>query len=388
MNVPLYDLSPALTILALGLLLALLPVCWLLWRTSRGRGRLGPALSVLTLFLTLDLILFGAFTRLSDSGLGCPDWPGCYGQSNPLAAHAQISAAQTAMPTGPVTVSKAWIEMLHRYLATAVGALITGLMLLAWFERKRVAERAGVGSGEKPGVGSGEKPAVGSGYLQPWLATTLFVWVCVQGAFGALTVTTRLFPAIVSLHLLGAYVLLALLTVQANRAVAGGVPRTPLAQRHWLGWALALLVLQAASGAWVSSNYAVLACSEFPKCQGQWLPAMDFVRGFEIWHPLGESADGTVLSLPALTAIHVLHRSLALLTLTVLALLAWALRHHPALRTPVRLLAGLLVLQLLTGLSNVVQGWPLLAALAHTGGAAALVAVLVWLLDTTERTQQ
>ncbi|MCX8517541.1 MAG: COX15/CtaA family protein, partial [Rhodoferax sp.] len=83
MNVPLYDLSPALTILALGLLLALLPVSWLLWRTSRGRGRLGPALSVLTLFLTLDLILFGAFTRLSDSGLGCPDWPGCYGQSNP-----------------------------------------------------------------------------------------------------------------------------------------------------------------------------------------------------------------------------------------------------------------------------------------------------------------
>ncbi|MCX8517905.1 MAG: COX15/CtaA family protein, partial [Rhodoferax sp.] len=280
------------------------------------------------------------------------------------------------MPTGPVTVSKAWIEMLHRYLATAVGALITGLMLLAWAGRKRVAERAGPG------------PGVGPGYLHPWLATAIFVWVCVQGAFGALTVTTKLFPAIVSLHLLGAYVLLALLTVQANRAVAGGAPRTPLAQRHWLGWALALLVLQAASGAWVSSNYAVLACSEFPKCQGQWLPAMDFVRGFEIWHPLGESADGTVLSLPALTAIHVLHRSLALLTLTVLALLAWALRHHPTLRTRVRLLAGLLVLQLLTGLSNVVLGWPLLAALAHTGAAAALVAVLVWLLDTTERPQK
>ncbi|MCX8519913.1 MAG: COX15/CtaA family protein [Rhodoferax sp.] len=376
MHTPLYDLSPALTILALGLLLALLPVCWLLWRNGTAPSKLGPALCVLTLFLTLDLILFGAFTRLSDSGLGCPDWPGCYGQAHPLAAHAQISAAQTAMPTGPVTFSKAWIEMLHRYLATAVGALITGLMLLAWAGRKRVNEGPGAGSGE------------GSGHLQPWLATASFVWVCVQGAFGALTVTTKLFPAIVSLHLLGAYVLLALLTVQANRAVAGSAPRTPLAQRHWLGWALALLLLQAASGAWVSSNYAVLACSEFPKCQGQWLPAMDFVRGFEIWHPLGESADGTVLSLPALTAIHVLHRSLALLTLTVLALLAWALHRHPALRTPVRLLLGLLVLQFLTGLSNVVLGWPLLAALAHTGGAAALVAVLVWLLEKTERPEK
>jgi cytochrome c oxidase assembly protein subunit 15 len=380
MSVPLYNLSPLLAIMALGALLAITPVLWVLKRQNGSApGARWRALTLLTLFLTMDLVLFGAFTRLSDSGLGCPDWPGCYGEVSPLAAHAPISAAQTQMPSGPVTVSKAWVEMVHRYLATAVGALITLLMVASWIGRKGRAVR---------------RTAWG------WLPTLTFVWVCVQGAFGALTVTMKLFPAIVSLHLLGAYLLLALLTIQAVRCGAqhadglgsqksatqpkAGPVRHLVAGKKtptfWIGAALALLVLQAASGAWVSTNYAVLACSEFPLCQGQWWPAMDFARGFELWRPLGESADGTVLSFPALTAIHVAHRLLAMLTLAVLALLAWRLRLSPSQQTQARWLGGLVLLQLVTGLSNVVLGWPMAAAILHTGGAAALVAVLVWLL--------
>ena len=365
MAVPLYNLSPLLAIMALGLLLAIGPVLWVFRRQGSGvPGARLQALTLLTLFLTMDLVLFGAFTRLSDSGLGCPDWPGCYGEASPLAAHAPISAAQAAMPSGPVTVSKAWVEMVHRYLATGVGALITILMVASWLRirQSRAARRVG-----------------------DWLPTLTFVWVCVQGAFGALTVTMKLFPAIVSAHLLGAYLLLALLTLQAvyaGRAGAGTGPRPiqGVAHRGWIFAALALLVLQAASGAWVSTNYAVLACTEFPQCQGQWRPAMDFAHGFELWRPLGESADGTVLGFPAITAIHVVHRTLAMLTLCVLAALAWHLRYRPAVKKQARWLSGLVLLQLATGLSNVVLGWPMAAAIAHTGGAAALVAVLVWLL--------
>jgi heme a synthase len=364
MAVPLYNLSPVLAIMALGLLLALAPVLWVLRRQqSAVPGARLRALTLLTLFLTMDLVLFGAFTRLTDSGLGCPDWPGCYGEASPLAAHAPISAAQADMPSGPVTVSKAWIEMVHRYLATGVGALITLLMLASW--RKFKKSRQGRSAWD-------------------WLPTLTFIWVCVQGAFGALTVTMKLFPTIVSLHLLGAYLLLALLTLQAVRAGAGlrqaAVGRAERLPTFWIGAALALLVVQAASGAWVSTNYAVLACSEFPLCQGQWWPAMDFARGFELWRPLGESADGTVLSFPAITSIHMAHRLLAMLTLCVLAALAWRLRHHGAAQTQARWLGALLLMQLATGLSNVVLGWPLFAAVLHTGGAAALVAVLVWLL--------
>ncbi len=378
MSVPLYNLSPVLAIMALGALLAILPVLWVLRRQSGAvPGARLQALTVLTLFLTMDLVLFGAFTRLTDSGLGCPDWPGCYGEASPLAAHAPISAAQAVMPSGPVTVSKAWVEMVHRYLATGVGALITVLMVASWLGFKGLKQRRNWGD---------------------WLPTMTFVWVCVQGAFGALTVTMKLFPAIVSLHLLGAYLLLALLTVQAVRGGAAGlrlgqlvapppnlrplrVP-SPQVPTVWVAAALALLVLQAASGAWVSTNYAVLACNEFPLCQGQWWPTMDFAHGFELWRPLGESADGAVLSFQAITAIHVAHRLLAMLTLCVLGLLAWRLHKAPALRTQARWLGGLVVLQLATGLSNVVLGWPMPAAIVHTGGAAALVAVLVWLLAT------
>jgi cytochrome c oxidase assembly protein subunit 15 len=373
MHASLYDLSPLLRMLLLGVLMAAGPLMWVLLRTRRATplGRL-QALTVVTLFLTFDLVLFGAFTRLTDSGLGCPDWPGCYGSASPLGASSEIATAQVAMPTGPVTQGKAWVEMVHRYLATGVGVLITVLAVAAWLVRPRLRDH----SAPPPGA------------LSPWWPTATLLWVCIQGAFGALTVTMKLFPAIVSLHLLGGYGLLALLTVQAvllkrEPSLSARVPvSAPL--RWAMLLALALLAIQAASGAWVSTNYAVLACTEFPLCQGGWWPPMDFAHGFEIWRPLGMGRDGAHVSFQALTAIHYAHRLLAMLTVLALGGLAWRLWSTVALRKPSRWLGGLVALQLATGLSNVVLGWPLLAAVLHTGGAGALVVVLVWLLTTTQ----
>ena len=372
----LYNLSPALSLLLLGALLAGGPVGWVWWR-HRGAAlpRRRLALGVLTLFLTFDLILVGAFTRLTDSGLGCPDWPGCYGHASPVGAGMHIQAAQDAMPTGPVTHQKAWIEMLHRYLATTVGALITLMTWLAWRDA-RARRRAGLAH-------------PGNALPSPWWPTATLVWVCLQGAFGALTVTMKLFPAIVSLHLLGGYGLLGLLVIQSVLwtrhlegvpASVGATSRQPALPRGGLVAGLLLLLVQASSGAWVSTNYAVLACTEFPMCQGSWWPQMDFAAAAEIWRPLGEHADGSTISFQALTAIHVFHRLLAMVTLLVLAWLAWAMRRTPELRRCSHFLLGLLLLQLLTGLSNVVLGWPMLAAVLHTGGAGALTAVLVWAL--------
>lgn len=371
MHTALYDWSPLLRLLFAGMAVAALPLCWVLWRQRRSQsmGRI-RALTLATLFLTFDLVLFGSFTRLTDSGLGCPDWPGCYGQASPLGAHAPIASAQLAAPDGPVTHGKAWIEMVHRYLASSVGFLILVLAVSAWAV---VWRHRSLRDGQSP--------------VQPWWATVTLVWVCVQGAFGAFTVTMKLFPAIVSLHLMGGYVLLALLAVQAvwqSQAAAGRPPvAVAITLRAAMVVGLLVLLLQVASGAWVSTNYAVLACAEFPQCQGSWWPTMDFSQGFALWRPLGLAVDGTPLSFQALTAIHFAHRLLAGLTFVVLLLVVWRLRSEPALVRPARWLTWLLGLQIATGLSNVVLDWPLLAAVLHTGGAGAIGAVLAGLLAGT-----
>ncbi len=352
----LFDFSPLLRLLLVGAALALLPVLWV-WLRQRSHGAEGKrySLTLFTLFLTFDLVLFGAFTRLTDSGLGCPDWPGCYGHASPLGAHGDIAQAQASLPSGPVTHSKAWIEMVHRYLATSVGGLILLLAVWAWRSQHR----------------------------GKWWALASLLWVCVQGAFGALTVTMKLFPAIVSLHLLGGYMLLGLLVVQAMRSR----PLAHVSTWQWQGRVSAMLLLsllaltlQALSGAWVSTNYAVLVCNEFPMCQGSWWPSMDFAQAGVIWRPLGLLSDGTVLSFQALTAIHMTHRLLALVTFAVLGGVWWYLRVQTHLQVQRRWLGGLLVLQLVTGTSNVILDWPLLAAVLHTGGAGAIAAVLVWML--------
>ena len=359
---PLYDLAPLAQVALAGIVLAGGPLAWI-WLRHRGAGTAGRlrALTLLTLFLSFDLVLFGAFTRLTDSGLGCPDWPGCYGNASPAGAHHEIRAAETALPGGPVTKSKAWIEMVHRYLATGVGVLITVLALASWVAHWRARRRGATGD------------------VSPWWAIATLVWVCVQGAFGALTVTMKLYPAIVTAHLLGGIGLLVLLAVQAQAYV-----RAPLALPAGLTLAtfavLALALAQSALGGWVSTNYAVLACGDFPTCQGAWWPAMDFRHGFALRRELGQTAGGEWLPFEALTAIHYVHRLAAYLVLAAVALLAWRLaarRHRqPAAGRWAALLGGVALLQLVSGLSNVVLGWPLVAAVAHTGGAAALVTLL------------
>ncbi len=350
-----YDLAPLLAIVGIGALLALLPFAWV-WRRARHRGSAArvQALTVLTLFLTFDLVLFGAFTRLTDSGLGCPDWPGCYASASPLGAHDEIKAAQTASPTGPVTHGKAWIEMIHRYLASGVGALIALIAALKWWHVRR--ERS---------AGS------------PWWATATLVWVCVQGAFGALTVTMKLYPAIVTAHLLGGLALLALLAVQ--RAIDRPAPLTVPAGLFKFSIVLAAFsVLQIALGGWVSTNYAVLACRDFPTCQGTWWPAMDFSHGFTLLRELGQGRDGGYLPFAALTAIHYAHRLGAYAVLVGMAVFAWRLQlgGDATSRRWAGAVAGVALWQLASGLSNVMLGWPLAGAVAHTAGAAAWVGLM------------
>lgn len=371
---PLYDLSPLFWLLLVGVLTALGPLAWVWWR-NRGAssGRRLQALTVLTLFLTFDLVLFGAFTRLTDSGLGCPDWPGCYGNASPIGAHADIAAAQAVMPTGPVTHGKAWVEMVHRYLASGVGFLLIVLTVASWVGYRRArAARAAHGHGLDDGLTA----------VSPWWPTVTLVWVCIQGAFGALTVTMKLFPAIVTLHLLGGLALLFLLCAQAVLRTHAVQQRRPVpvssGLRVLLWGVFALLTVQVALGGWVSTNYAVLVCTEFPSCQGSYWPPMDFQQGFQVWRPLGLLQDGSHISFAGLTAIHYAHRLFAYLVLLGMAVLAWRLAHTPGLRAQGRWLGWLALLQLATGLSNVVLGWPLVAAVLHTGGAAALTVVLTW----------
>lgn len=391
-------------------LVALLPLCWVWGSRDPDKFR---KLAWVALFLTFDLIVFGAFTRLTDSGLGCPDWPGCYGHANPLQAQTHIDAAAAVLPDGPVTRSKAWIEMIHRYLAGAIGVLCIALLASAWrLSRKQRA------------------PA-----YEPGLPALLLLCVCVQGGFGAATVTLKLQPVIVSMHLLLGLVLLILMARLAVRQIpsppmplssrqlpvpeTGGRPGGQLAVaarlRPWLWAAILFLFCQIALGAWVSTNYATLACTEFPLCQGHWLPEMDFSHGFSLWRELGKTVRGDYLPFPALTAIHWVHRSFAWLASLMLVLLWWQVRRVTApvapttaerggsTKTPfagglaagtsaaqampaaVRLrgladkMLAVVILQLLTGLSTIFFSFPLAIAVLHNAGAALLVLLLTML---------
>ena len=339
--------------IALALASVVLMAAW--WRGSlrhRHPAQRHAALAALALFLCFDLVVFGAFTRLSDSGLGCPDWPGCYATSSPVAAAPHIAAAEAAAPAGPVTERKAWIEMIHRYFAMALGVLV--ILLLA----SAVAARR-------------ERPRAW------WWALLTLGWIVLQGVFGALTVTWKLYPAVVTGHLLGGMGLLALLALQVSPRAAAAGPGLARRDRVALGLAALALLAQLALGGWVSTNYAVLACTGFPECNGRWWPAMNWSEGFTLLRELGRRADGQFISMAALVAIQWTHRLFALVVVLAVGWLVARLWHHgPVARRRALLIAGLVLLQLATGLSNVVLGWPMSAALAHTAGAAALVVCL------------
>jgi heme a synthase len=331
----------------------------------------GRKLLLVTLFLTFDLIMFGAFVRVTDAGLGCPDWPGCYGKVSPIGAMAEIRAEAEVRPDGPVTVFKAWVEMLHRYVAALLGLLIIALAVIA--------------SGER----SGARRAAGDPALEPRLAWLAVAWVIVQGIFGAWTVTLQLKPLVVTAHLMGAMVLFALLLAQAARVTAHPpIPAAALRLAPWIAAALAAVFLQIALGGWVSTNYATLACRDFPLCQGSAWPPMDFAAGFELWRPLGVGADGQALTFQALTAIHYAHRSFAYVVIAVVGALAWRIARMDGLGRIGRWLGIVLALQVFTGLTNIFLDWPLAAAVAHTGGATALLGLLLMLQFRVARSRK
>jgi heme a synthase len=381
----LVNLTPILKVMLLGLSVACGPLAWW-WLQHKSANNQGQrikrlqALTLFTLFLTFDLVIFGAFTRLTDSGLGCPDWPGCYGSATPFGAKVHVDAAQAAIPTGAVTTSKAWIEMLHRYLATSVGVLILTLTAHSWWMRFTARKQAQ------------EKVHNLSQYqlkthlqISPWWPTASLLWVCVVGAFGALTVTLKLFPAIVTLHLLGALLLLTLLTRQAAHydLVTTEATATMVSQRlrTVLIATFALVWLQIALGGWVSTNYAVLACNTFPACQNSFWPDMNFQTGFTLWRELGLTSTGENITFSALTAIHYTHRLSAYIVFIALGYSAWQLSKQPSLKRFSNWLIALALWQFFTGVTNAVMGWPLFAALAHTAGAAGLVITLTWILS-------
>ncbi len=363
-----------LALIAITFALVPLSYIWYFKKTDRF-----TQLVCLTAWLTFDLIIFGGFTRLTDSGLGCPDWPGCYGTASPFAAHLDIQAAQQMLPHGPVTFKKAWIEMIHRYMAMMLGVLVIVQLGWALLQRDKLRIRLA------------------------WPLTLLGL-IVLQGAFGAWTVTLKLQPLIVTLHLLLGLTFLALLSALASRRllltrpadrisaplqIPTGQSRAKSAASHpytkwriavWIG--LILLVVQIALGGWVSSNYAMIACPDFPKCHGMWWPTMDIAQGFYPWRgPHANGANLGMLSLEAQVAIHWIHRAMAGVVFVYFSvMLSWLyMRATPAIQRTIQIVLGLLMLQMLTGISNIVLPWPLWTALMHNAGSAALLVLMLFL---------
>lgn len=308
-----------------------------------------------TTLLALCVIVLGAYVRLSDAGLGCPDWPGCYGQISPHHAAEEISRAVAARPEGPVSTHKAWKEMTHRYFAGTLGLLIAIIAVWGW--RKR-----------------------GTLLQSPLLPGILAVLVVFQALLGMWTVTERLRPAVVSAHLLGGMATLALLVWLAMRQVSIKTSiNSVLADslRGWAGLGLLLVVFQIALGGWVSSNYAALACAGFPQCNGVWWPDMDVTHAFQLFRELGMTSDGAYLSREGLTAIHWVHRLGAYLVLLYTGWLAVRVMQIPSMRTIAWVVIALLMTQISLGIGNVLLSLPLPMAVAHNAVAALLLSSLV-----------
>ncbi len=305
---------------------------------------------------TFVVVVVGAYVRLADAGLGCPDWPGCYGELTPHHAQDDIARAvqEQGGTHGPVSLGKAWKEMFHRYIAGGLGLLILAITVIAWARRRELQQ-------------------------SPLPATGLLALVLLQAALGMWTVTLLLKPAIVTLHLLGGLALLALLVWLALRQQAppAVAPAAAARLRPWAVLALLVVIVQIALGGWVSTNYAALACVDFPTCHSEWLPQMDFRHGFQLVRDLGMTAAGTHLSYDAITAIHWTHRVGALVTLLYVGGFALWLARSPGLaRYGIALLCVLLV-QVALGIANVLGGLPLLVAAGHNAGAAMLLLTMV-----------
>jgi len=336
-------------------------------------------LALAGVLLCFSVVVLGAYVRLTDAGLGCPDWPGCYGHVTPLGAEQSV-AARAAFPTKPLDVGKAWREMIHRYAAGTLGLIIVVIAALAITSRRT--------------------RLVSTAYAIALVATVVF-----QGLLGMLTVTWRLKPLIVTLHLLFGLTTLGLLWwlwMSLPRHLWGGirphgVGRPSLGSRAIPALRIALrlallglvaLGVQIALGGWTSSNYAAVACPDFPRCQNAWWPHTDYKDAFVLWRGLGINYEGGVLDNPARVAIHLTHRLGAVVTTMALGVAALFVISRPALsgmRISAYAVLAALALQLAIGVSMVLETFPLLLATAHTAGAALLLLATLALVRSTTR---
>ncbi len=308
--------------------------------------------------LAAIVVVVGAWVRLTDAGLGCPDWPGCYGHLHPAQVLDRLADANAAFPSRPFEYQKALHEMVHRYIASTLGLLILALAGFAWWNRRDPSQ-----------------PKV--------LPAVLVGLVCVQGALGAFTVTLLLKPLIVTLHLLGGLSTLGLLWWLSLAPARRDAKAAERPVRRLAVIAFAALVVQLMLGGWTSTNYAAVACPDFPTCQGQWLPQTEFSTAFALSHGPGIDYAGGVLAQPARTAIHISHRIGALLVgslLLLLSLSAWRRAQNGAVRLAAVAVAAAVGLQWLIGMSLIWRGFPLWLGTSHNAGAVLLLLATLTLL--------
>ncbi len=355
----------------------------------------------------LGVVVFGAFVRLSNAGLSCPDWPTCYGQITWPTHQATIVAADAAFPNRPVVVNLAWREQVHRFIAGTLGVMVL-LLALAAAWRQRDARNLVIAATLAAAAGiwlymGGERlyssalaaiaiamPLIAAIRLRretPWkLLDVALALIIFQAMLGMWTVTLLLKPAIVTSHLLGGMSTFGLLAYAALRLNGAGSRDSRIRRlQPWVVLGLGLLAVQIFLGGWTSTNYAALACgTDFPRCAGSWWPAMNFHQGFVLWRDIGVNYEGGILDAAARAAIQVTHRIGALIVFTYGMLLAWRVS-RAGLKSQAATLAALLCVQVLLGIGNVVLGLPLVVATAHNAGAALLLFTMVWLLASVQR---
>lgn len=319
-------------------------------------------ISLVSILLAFCVILLGAYTRLSDAGLGCPDWPGCYGQFSAPSTHDEINAASSLYPNAPVDISKARTEMTHRYAAETLGFFIIAFAVLVYLNRRKTS-------------------------VPLWLPMLLVVLVLGQGLLGMWTVTLRLLPLVVMSHLLGGFCTLSLLWLGWLYLQQKPLPRFTSNALSTLGiLALIMVIGQIALGGWTSANYAALICPDFPTCQGQWWPPFS-ARAFNLLGGVGLENPLSYMDSLEKTTIHVTHRIGALFTFLLVASLSFCLWRQAKKETalPAKqmlnkfsfLLAGVLLLQIILGISNILLHLPLGIAVAHNGVAVLLLLILI-----------
>jgi cytochrome c oxidase assembly protein subunit 15 len=313
---------------------------------------------LIAVFLALFVVMLGAYTRLTDAGLGCPDWPGCYGQMVLPSAQTKLELAQNLYPQIPIEARKAWTEMAHRYAAGTLGLLILFIAGSVVWRRLQ-------------------------GFRLPLLLPlALIILVLFQAALGMWTVTLKLLPVVVMGHLLGGILIFACLCRLALQF--SSVRPISLPQWHfWIALAALIVFCQIALGGWVSSNYAGIACIGFPQCNGQWLPPLHFSQGFNLFAPVGANYQGGVLDNEIRMTIQFIHRLGAIVTalyiLVMASLLVAKVANH-YLRLFAFLAILLVLIQFVLGVMNVVYLLPLWVAVAHNGVAALLMALLLMML--------